>query len=82
MQEDDAEHHCWLRSFVVEGIFLPKVIAVGMDLISCEPQLLLGYINPCGSQGQLCWTVLMRANKLERAVCSRPFCSGPPDFFT
>ena len=23
----------------------------------------------------------MRANKLETAVCSMPFCSGPPDFF-
>ena len=33
------------------------------------------YINPCGSQS---WTVLMR---LETAVRSMPFCSGPPDFF-
>ena len=23
----------------------------------------------------------MRANKLETAVCSMPFCSGTPDFF-
>ena len=23
---------------------------------------------------------IMRANKLETAVCSMPFCSGPPDF--
>ena len=32
--------YCWLRSFVVEGIFLSKVVTVGMNLISSEPQLL------------------------------------------
>ena len=36
-------HMCWLRSFVAEGIFLAQgdyFVAVGMNLISSEPQIL------------------------------------------
>ena len=45
--------------------------------ISSEPQLLRVY----KLVWILCWTALMRANKLKTAVPSMPFCSGPPDFF-
>ena len=54
-----------------------KCIVVCMD----DMYSLCTYIDPCGSQSKLCWTALMRANKLETAVRSMPLCSGPPDFF-
>ena len=38
------------------------------------------HINPRESQSKLCWTALMRANKLKTAVCSMSSCSDPSDF--